>query len=71
MASIFDILTAIQQGVTAVNNLATTVAGIFPQQSAVGTTPPSAGTITFTSSQARAFMTVVTSSGASYKIPLY
>ena len=66
-----DILAAMQNGVTAINNLNTQLATIFPQTTALSTTAAVAGTITFTSSQAVTFMSVTTSSGVTYKIPLY
>lgn len=71
--SLQDILTALQNGVQAVNNLNTTLRTTFLQQgtvvsSAVATT---GSTITFTSSQAAGFVAVTTSSGASYYLPVY
>lgn len=71
MASLQDLLSALQNGVTAINNLKEQIATTFPQASAVSTGAATAGTITFTSSQATGFLTVTTSSGASYKVPLY
>lgn len=71
MASLADILTALQNGVTAIQGLNTTLSAVFPQATAVSTTAATAGAITFGSSQAAAFMSVVTSSGATYKVPLY
>lgn len=66
-------MAALQNGVTAINNLATTLSDTFLQQgtvvsSAVATTGSS---ITFTSSQAAGFIAVTTSSGASYYLPVY
>lgn len=69
--SLGDLLAAMQNGVTAINNLQTALESVFPQATAVSTTAATAGTITFTSSQAAAFLSVVSSSGATYKIPLY
>ncbi len=69
-ASLAEILTALQDGVRAINNLKTALNNIFPQASAVSVTPPT-GTITYTSSQAAAFLSVQTSSGGVYKVPLY
>ena len=72
MASTLDvILTALQNGVAAINNLNITLGKVFPQATALSTTAATAGTITFTSSQAQAFLSVVSSSGGVYKIPLY
>jgi len=66
------ILTALQNGVTAINNLAIQLANIFPQTTATSTLASTAvGPITFASSQASSFLSVTTSSGGVYKIPLY
>jgi hypothetical protein len=71
-ASLDMILTALQNGVTAINNLNITLGQVFPQTTATSTLASTAiGTITFTSSQASAFLTVTTSSGGVYKMPLY
>lgn len=56
--------------ITAVNTLNTTVATLFPR-GVVTSSAPTAGGTTFTSSQAPAFLLVTTSSGATYKMPLY
>ena len=69
--SLSDILAALQNGVQAVNNLSDQIAATFPQAAAVSTAAATAGTITFTSSLAAGFLTVITSSGATYKIPLF
>lgn len=69
--SLGDILAAMQNGVTAINNLKSALDDIFPQVTALSTTAATAGTITFTSSQAVAFMSIETSSGGTYKVPLY
>lgn len=69
-SSLTDLLAAMQNGVVAIGNLNTTIKNTFPQVAALSTAAPT-GTITFTSSQAASFLTVVTSSGASYKVALY
>lgn len=69
--SITEIMTVMQNAVEAIHGLTTQIANTFPQASATSTTAPSTGTITFNSSQAKAFLTVVTSSGATYVTPLY
>ena len=72
MASITDVFTALQNGVTGINNLAQIISKIFPQTTASSTSAPATvGTITFTSSEAALFMLVQSSSGATYKIALY
>lgn len=73
MANITDLLTAMQNGVNAINSLNMRLTTTFLQQgvvvsSAVATT---GSTITFTSSQASGFIAVTTSSGASYYLPVY
>lgn len=69
--SLSDILYALQNGVVAINNLQTTLAKIFPQATAVSSIAGSDGTVTFNSSLASTFITVVTSSGGQYKIAAY
>jgi hypothetical protein len=69
--SLTDILTALQNGVQAMNGMTKQLAATFPQASAVSTAVAISGTITFTSSQAQGFLTVITSSGATYHVPLY
>jgi len=72
MASITDLITALQNGVTALNSVNKTLGQVFPGATAVSTTAPSSvGAITFSSSQAKGFITVVTSSGFSAKMALY
>lgn len=66
-----DILSALQNGVNAIQDLNTKLGNIFPQTTALSTTAATAGTVTFTSSQAVTFLSVTTSSGGIYKIPLY
>lgn len=68
MTSLTDILSALQNGVTAINNLPSRLATAFITQTSTGTV---AGTVTFTSSQASAFGLITTSSGGQYKIALY
>ena len=70
MASTDSLLAAMQNGVTAINSLKAALQGFFPQATTVSTSA-TAGTITFTSSQAAGFLLVTTSSGAAYKVPLY
>jgi len=73
MSNIGDILSAIQNGVNAINSLNTRLQTTFLQQ---GTVISSAittanSTITFGSSQAAGFIAVTTSSGAAGYIPWY
>lgn len=69
--SLSELMSTLQNGVEAVNNLSQQIAATFPQASALSTTAPSTGTITFISSRAATFLTVTTSSGATYHVPLY
>lgn len=67
-----DILQTMQQGVQAINNLRQTIATVFPQITSTSTSvPATAGTLTFSSSQASYFMLVTTSSGFTGKVPIY
>lgn len=70
-ASLSDILIALQDAVQAVNNLNQTLGSVFPGATALSTTIPSTSSITFTSSQAAGFMSVVSSSGGTFKIAVY
>lgn len=65
-----DLLQSLQQAVQAINGLNTTLKSVFPQVSALSTSA-TVGTITFNSSQPSQFLTVITSSGGTYKVPLY
>lgn len=69
--SLGDLLSALQNGVTAINRLNTTIASIFPEVTANSTVAATAGTITFSSSLALGFMIVELSSGLSVKVPYY
>lgn len=69
--SLSEILAALQNGVTGINNLTAKIGTVFPQSGTVATTLSSAGTITFTSSQVRGWLLVTTSSGGIYSVPLY
>jgi hypothetical protein len=67
-----DLLQTMQQGVQALNNLKTAITSVFPQITSTSTSAPTtAGTVTFTSSQASYFMLVTTSSGFTGKVPIY
>lgn len=68
--SLTDLLQSLQQGVQALNNLTTVIQTTFPQAGALSTSATT-GTATLTSSQPAAFLTVVTSSGGTYKVPLF
>lgn len=70
-ASLSDLYTAFQNGVQALRAINTTLGNVFPQATAYSTTAATAGTITFTSSQATGFISIVTSSGATVKIACY
>jgi hypothetical protein len=74
MSTLSDILTSLQQGVLAINNLSQRLNTTFLQQGVVvsSASPVTAlSTITFTSSQSAGFVAVTTSSGASYYLPVY
>jgi hypothetical protein len=65
-----DILTTLQQGVQALNNLTIQIKTTFPQVGALSTSATT-GSISYNSSQPAAFLSVTTSSGATYKVPLF
>lgn len=65
-----DILQTLQQGVQAINALTVQIKNTFPQVSSLSTSATTGG-ISFSSSEAAAFQTIISSSGATYKVPLY
>lgn len=65
-----NLLTSLQQAVTAVNNLSKTLTNAFPLASGLSTSATT-GAITFSSSQPAAFLSIITSSGGLYKVALY
>jgi hypothetical protein len=72
MAGITDILSSIQNAVTAINSLNKTLAVVFPGATALSTVVPSSvGSVTFTSSEPKGFLSIVTSSGFSGKVAVY
>lgn len=70
MASLNDILAALQNGVSALNKLTLQLKTTFPPITALTTFAPTAGAITYSSSQVTAFGLVQTSSGGSYRVAL-
>ncbi len=67
-----DLLQTLQQGVQAINNLATQIGVIFPEVTAASTAAPSVvGTISYSSSLATGFMLIELSSGITVKVPYY
>ena len=67
-----DLLQTMQQGVQAINNLATQIGLVFPSVTAASTAGPSAaGTISYSSSLATGFMLIELSSGTTVKLPFY
>jgi len=67
-----DLLQTMQQGVQALNNLATQIGLIFPSVTAASTAGPSAvGAISYSSSLATGFMLIELSSGTTVKVPFY
>lgn len=69
--SLTEILITLQQAVQAVNNLATQISVTFPQVSALSTSATVVAGISYNSSQPTAFLSVISSSGATYKVPLF
>lgn len=68
--SLADILTSLQQGVQAINNLTIQIRTTFPQSGAISFTATTGGLVSNSSNPA-AFLTIITSSGATYKVPLF
>jgi hypothetical protein len=72
MAAPPEVLLAVMQNVvTAMSNIGKTIAGTLSVQVTGTSTSATAGTITFTSSQAVGFLTLVSSTGATIKVPYY
>lgn len=70
--SLSDVVATLQGGVQAINRLRVQLESFFPQVTSVSTAARgSLGTITFTSSQATAFLAVETSSGFIGYVPIY
>jgi hypothetical protein len=65
-----DLLQTMQQGVQAINNLTTQIRTTFPNISTLSTSATT-GAVSFNSSQPSQFGTVTTSSGGTYKVPLF
>jgi len=68
MASLTDILAALQNGVTAINNLAVQIVRLPVVSTSTSATT---GAISFSSSQPALFGTIISSSGGTYKVPLF
>ena len=65
-------IATLQNIAQAINNLNTTLGEVFPGATAVSTTAPSsAGAITLSSSLVKGFISVISSSGATYQLALY
>ncbi len=68
--SITDVLVAIQNGVNALNKVAKALTSAFPQVTGTSSTA-TVGVLTFNSSQPTTFITIVSTSGSTLKIPAY
>jgi hypothetical protein len=67
-----NVLSALQNGVAAINSLNKTLGVVFPGATALSTVAPSSvGSVTFTSSEPKGFLSITTSSGYSGKIAIY
>lgn len=69
-AGLGDILSAIQNAVTAINGVTDQIRTSFPPITTLSTTAPAAGTLAYSSSLVTAFGLVQTSSGGTYRIAL-
>lgn len=70
MGTLDTILTVLQDGVRAINNLTFQLQTTFPPLTNPSSATPTAGTITYSSSLVSAFGLVTTSSGGTYRIAL-
>jgi hypothetical protein len=72
MTSLTDIYNTLLTGVQGINSLSQTLAKVLPTITASSTAiPASPGPLTFSSSQPEGFLLVQTSSGGTYKVPIY
>ena len=67
MSSLDDILSALKNGVIAINNLNATMGQIFPGATTVSTS----ALTTLTSSNITGSLSIISASGATYKLALY
>lgn len=65
-----EVLSALQNGVIAIQDLQKQIAVSFPPITALSSVAPTAGTVTYNSSQVVAFGLFQTSSGGAYRIAL-
>jgi hypothetical protein len=68
--SLTEIMTTLQNGVQAIRELTTQISATFPQATALSTSATT-GVISFSSSQPETFLTVISASGATFKVALY
>ncbi len=68
--SLTDVFSALQNGVVALRSIAKSISTSFPQVTGTSSTV-TVGTVVFNSSQAVGFITIVSTSGATLKIPYY
>lgn len=68
--SLTDVFAVLQNGVVALGSIAKSISRSFPQVTGTSTSA-TAGAITFTSSQPAGFITLVSTSGATLKVPFY
>jgi hypothetical protein len=69
-SSLTDIFTVLQNGVIALGKIAKSLSTTFPQVTGTSSTA-TAGALTFNSSQPTTFITIVSTSGATLKIPAF
>jgi hypothetical protein len=70
MSNLTDIFAALQNGVISLGSIAKSMSNSFPQVTGTSSTA-TVGTLTFNSSQPAGFITFVSTSGATFKIPYY
>jgi hypothetical protein len=69
-SSITDLFSALQNGVVALGKIAKSISTSFPQVTGTSTSATT-GSVTFNSSQPVGFITIVSTSGATQKIPYF
>lgn len=69
-SSLTDIFAVLQNGVTALGSVAKSLSNAFPQVTGTSSAA-TVGTLSFSSSQPAGFITIVSTSGATLKLPYY
>lgn len=70
-SGLMNIMSAIQQGVIAINNLTNAVRSVFPQQASGTSTSASGGSASALPAQPVSYLTITLPDGTTGKVPVY